>query len=194
VLAWFAENGHEVAMHTHHHLLTGPPGRTTGYVKGRTLTDRDVHRCLRESFEYLRERGHTPQGFVSGSWLVLDSIFAWLSDNAFRYDSTLRTYANAGPYATIVPDASCPGSRRLGSLLEVPTTATLRRQLDAELLRRRCGVEVGDITYDLYYLHDFDFLQYRARAAVSAIARRQRNAERLTVGELVDRIGSVVGN
>jgi len=193
VLDWLADHGHEVAMHTHHHRLEGEPGHTTGFVMGQTLSDGDIARCLGENHQYLAERGHTPRGFVSGSWLVLDAIYQWLAGNGFVYDSTLRTYTGAGPHATLVADETCPGVRTVAGLVEVPTTAPIREQVRREVLRRPAAVRVGDVAYDLYYLHDYDLVQWKKRGAVRLLDTLERRAGALTVGQLVDRIGSVVG-
>jgi hypothetical protein len=189
ILAWLAENGHEVAMHVHHHALVGEKGRTTGFVRGQTLSSDDIRRCLSESHDYLTERGHHPIGFVSGSWLVLDPIFEWLRGHGFVYDSTLRTYANAGPYTDLVPDARCLRVQRIGTLLEVPTTATQRQQLRAELLPRS-SLRVSDLGYDLYYMHDYDMLHRAKRAAALALGFLQRRAHLMTVGELAAQLGT----
>ena len=190
ILAWLAENGHEVAMHVHQHLLLGEPGHTTGFVRGRPLSRDDIERCLSESHAYLTERGHNPVGFVSGTWLVLDPIFEWLSGHGFVYDSTLRTYASAGPYTELVPNAPCLGVHPIGTLLEVPTTAPLRQQLRAELLPPRRSLHVGDLSYDLYYMHDYDMLRGAKRAAALTLGFLQRRADNMTVGELASILGS----
>jgi peptidoglycan/xylan/chitin deacetylase (PgdA/CDA1 family) len=189
ILAWLAENGHEVAMHVHHHLLLGEPGRTTGFVRGKPLSRDDVERCLSECHDYLTKRGHDPVGFVSGSWLVLDPIFEWLSAHGFVYDSTLRTYASAGPYTKLVPNAPCLSVRSIGTLLEVPTTAPLRQQLRAELLPPRRSLRVDDFCYDLYYMHDYDMLRGSKRAAALTLGFLQPRADIMTVGEFVEVLG-----
>ena len=189
VLAWLAEHGHEVAMHVHQHTLVGETGHTTGFIRGQTLSDDDIRRCLSESHEYLTERGHHPVGFVSGSWLVLDPIFEWLSGHGFVYDCTLRTYANAGPYTDLVPNARCSGVQGIGTLLEVPTTATQRQQLRAEFLPRRSPAASG-LGYDLYYMHDYDMLHRGKRAAARALGFLQRRARLMTVGELAAELGT----
>ena len=102
--SWFADRGHEIAMHTHHHLLQGEPGHTTGFLMGQPLDEGDIHRCLSENFEYLCERGHTPKGFLSGNWLVLGTTVEWLSATGFEYDSTLRTYSGPHPNSTLVAE------------------------------------------------------------------------------------------
>jgi hypothetical protein len=189
ILAWLAEHGHEVAMHVHHHALVGEKGHTTGFVRGETLSADDIRRCLSESHDYLTERGHHPIGFVSGSWLVLDPIFEWLSEHGFVYDSTLRTYANAGPYTDLVPNTRCSGVQPVARLLEVPTTATQRRQLRTELVPGRSPT-VSDLGYDLYYMHDYDMLRRGKRAAALALGLIQRRARLLTVGELAAELGT----
>ena len=189
ILAWLAEHGHEVAMHVHHHALVGEKGHTTGFDPAATLGHDEIERCLSESHDYLVERGHHPIGFVAGSWLVLDEIFEWLSGHGFLYDSTLRTYSNAGPYTNLVPNAPCVTVQRIGTLLEVPTTATQRQQLRTELLPRR-SLGVANLGYDLWYMHDYDMLHRDKRAAARALGFLQRRARLMTVGELATELGN----
>ena len=193
-LAWFADNGHEVAMHTHHHLLQGKRGHTTGYLLGKPLQKSDIHRCLSENFEYLSERGHTPKGFVSGSWLVLDATVDWLGAAGFEYDSTLRSYQPAHARSQLEPNEPRHEVSRLGDLTEIPTTAPLKQQLQADLSLRPRSVSVADLRYDLYYLHDYDLVATKKRAAVGLLGVLQHFTQSLTVHQLAERIGSPVGN
>jgi predicted deacetylase len=193
-LSWLADNGHEVAMHTHHHLLQGEAGHTTGFLLGQPLDDSDIRRCLQENFDYLSERGHTPKGFVSGSWLVLDPILEWLGSHEIDYDSTLRTYAAANPDSSLTPNVPRSSVSRLGDLMEIPTTASLKQQLQADLSLRRRSVDVANLSYDLYYLHDSDLVQAKKRVAVRALGMLQHFAQSLTVHDLAERIGLTVGN
>jgi peptidoglycan/xylan/chitin deacetylase (PgdA/CDA1 family) len=188
-LAWLVEHGHEVAMHTHHHLLQGEPGHTVGFLKGQHLEDQDVWRCLEEDHAYLVERGHVPKGFVSGSWLVLDSIFEWLAANGFVYDCTLRTYWSSGPHSSLVPDSVHRSVERVGALVELPTTANLRQQLHAELRPSRAlTVDTGSTRYDMFCLHDYDFVHWRKRAAVNVLGRSRWRSNSSTVSELLDQV------
>ena len=158
-------------MHTHHHKLVGEPGHTTGFVLGEELSEADIHRCLQENFDYFTERGHEPKGFVSGSWLVLDEIYEWLAAHEFDYDSTLRTYAPAGHWSRFVDDAPCPTARRVNGLLEVPTTSPITPQLTATVLRSPRSVALGNLVYDLYYLHDYDLVKPHKRMAARLLDR-----------------------
>jgi hypothetical protein len=192
VLAWIVDHGHEVAMHTHHHKLVGEPGRTSGFILGERLSAADVHRCLQENYDYLTERGHEPTGFLSGSWLVLDEIYEWLVTHGFQYDSTLRTYAAAGPWSTFVDDAQCPTARRVNGLLEVPTTAPITAQLKATILRSERSVVLADLRYDLYYLHDYDLVKPHKRLAALLVDRLVPHTAAATVSELAQGVAALV--
>ncbi len=192
VLTWIADHGHEVAMHTHHHKLVGDPGSTTGFVLGEQLSEADIHRCLQENFDYFVERGHEPKGFVSGSWLVLDEIYEWLAAHGFDYDSTLRTYAAAGPWSQFVDDVPCPTARRVNGLLELPTTAPITAQLKATILRSQRSLALGDIVYDLYYLHDYDLVKAHKRMAVRLLDRLVPDSTAATVSELAQGVAALV--
>src|SRR4051812_39683350 len=146
-IAWFADRGHEIAMHTHHHLLQGEPGHTTGFLMGQPLDEGDIHRCLSENFEYLGERGYTPKGFLSGNWLVLGTTVEWLAATGFEYDSTLRTYSGPHPNSTLAANEPRRNVNHLGDLVEIPTTSSLKQQVQADLTLRRRSVDVADLSY-----------------------------------------------
>ena len=190
--SWFADRGHEIAMHTHHHLLQGEPGHTTGFLMGQPLDEGDIHRCLSENFEYLGERGHTPKGFLSGNWLVLGATVEWLSATGFEYDSTLRTYSGPHPNSTLVPNEPRPTSATSATSWRSP-----RRRRSNSRCRptSRCGDDRStwtDLSYELYYLHDYDLVDAKKRAAVRGLGTLQRFAQRLTVHQLLERIGPTV--
>jgi hypothetical protein len=183
-LSWLADHGHEIAMHIHFRPLLGEPGATTGYTKTGPVSDESAIRCLDEGYAYLHERGYEPVGFLSGAWRLFDTAFSWLQANGFRYDSSLRTYAPAGPDIRAVPNEACPNVRMVGSLVEVPTTATLKQQVRAELRRAR-PVSSREVPYDLFYLHDYDLLDVRRRLSLRVLASRMRTRQSLTVAELL---------
>jgi hypothetical protein len=194
-LDWLAERGHEVGLHVHHRPLHGKPGHTTGYDKRRTSEPDLVDRCMDEAADYLTAAEHAPAGFVSGAWLLVESVFQWLAGHGFRYDCTMRTYPHGRLRETGEPDdpieqstaTRVPRITEVCGVLEVPTTASLRRQAWAELLGRT-GNTVGRVSYDLFYLHDYDLLDARKRLAVRIIAGRRRD-DGVTVGSLIDSLG-----
>jgi len=199
-LDWLAEHGHEVALHVHHRPLHGPAGQTTGYEKRMTRDPVLVHRCMDEATEYLIAAGHAPTGFVSGTWLLLESVFRWLAVNGIRYDCKMRTYPHSECRVSDASDAldaldepedaigpptatRAPGIMQLCGVLEVPTTASLREQTRAELPVRSRQARRED--YDLFYLHDYDLLDARKRLAVRLIGRR-RGEHAMTVRALIE--------
>jgi peptidoglycan/xylan/chitin deacetylase (PgdA/CDA1 family) len=190
--SWFADRGHEIAMHTHHHLLQGEPGNTTGFLMGQPLDEGDIHRCLSENFEYLGERGYTPKGFLSGNWLVLGTTVEWLAATGFEYDSTLRTYSGPHPNSTLAANEPRRNVSHLGDLVEIPTTSSLKQQVQADLTLRRRSVDVADLSYELYYLHDYDLVDAKKRVAVRGLGTLERFAQSLTVHQLLERIGPAV--
>ena len=191
-LDWFGEHGHEVALHVHHRPLHGAAGHTTGYAKRMTREPALVHRCMDEAAEYLAAAGHAPAGFVSGTWMLLESVFRWLADHGIRYDCTMRTYPHSESRDADEPDdpigpptaTRAPGIMQLCGVLEVPTTASLRQQTRAEL-PGRTSHEARRRDYDLFYLHDYDLLDARKRLAVRIIGRR-RAEHATTVRALID--------
>jgi hypothetical protein len=191
-LDWLAQRGHEVALHVHHRPLRGEPGHTTGYDKRMTREPAVVHRCMDEAADYLATAGHAPVGFVSGTWLLLESVFQWLACHGFRYDCTMRAYPHGEFRDTGEPDdrigpstaTRVPGITQLCGVLEVPTTASLRQQARAEL-PGGSGTAAGGVGHDLFYLHDYDLLDPRKRLAVRIIANRRRS-DATTVSSLIN--------
>ena len=54
------------------------------------------------------------------------------------------------------------------------------------------SVDVEDLSYELYYLHDYDLVAAKKRAAVRGLGTLQRFAHNLTVHQLLERIGPTV--
>jgi hypothetical protein len=191
-LDWLATHGHEVALHVHHRRLHGEPGNTTGYDKRMTREPDVVRRCMDEAAGYLAAVGHVPVGFVSGTWLLLESVFQWLAGHDYRYDCTMRSYPHSAAREEGEPDdpvgplmaTRVRGITELCGVLEVPTTASLRQQGRAEL-QGRLGHATRTSEYDLFYLHDYDLLDARKRLAVRIIANRRRD-HATTVNALID--------
>ena len=73
-------------------------------------------------------------------------------------------------------------------MVELPTTATLRQQAVGGALRRRHGLAVGTHRYDLFYLHDYDLLDRRRRAALKTVEVLTRGRGFVAVSDLVDRV------
>jgi hypothetical protein len=184
-LQWLVDNGHEIALHIHYRALHGDPGQPTGYHKGGEVGVGDVHRCLEEGFDYVCARAPQPVGFVAGAWNIVDAAYSWLEVNGFQYDSSRRTYHAAGPGSRLVPDEVCSTTGRIGSLVEVPTTASLSQQLRRGLRPVRTPAVKSAVEYDLFYLHDYDLFRRRPRVAARAVLSLLRHARSLPVRELV---------
>lgn len=168
-----AELGHEIGQHTHYY--DAETGRVPGH-KANDLDARNVARRLDEDHAWLLARGVRPAGFVSGGWVVPDGLADRLAARGFAYDCTART--GVAPHHGEPPPgdpAQRGGLPRHGEpailrpgLVEVPTTAPLRRAAGGLLRRFPPAVTVGDLTYQLVYLHDDDLLDRRKRVALAA--------------------------
>ena len=192
-LDWLADQGHEIAQHTHHYVLEGEPGHPTGFSKGAEPTEAVIRACMEGGLTYLQDRGHRPIGFVSGAWRARDSVFAWLAANGFVYDSTLRTYRDLQDPSSLLAGAVSP-VRSFGGVVEIPTTASLRDELRARTFGAGHPARAEDMTYELFYLHDYDLLRGRIRLGLRALEHRiGDNFEMLRVDELVRRVPSATG-
>ncbi len=74
----------------------------------------------------------------------------------------------------------------------LPPVALGARDRAAALPFRRRSVDVGELSYELYYLHDYDLVAAKKRAAVRGLGEMQRFAQNLTVHQLLERIGPPV--
>jgi peptidoglycan/xylan/chitin deacetylase (PgdA/CDA1 family) len=152
-----AELGHEIGQHTHYY--DARTGRVPGHKAG-DLDPGNVVRRLEEDRAALERAGVPPRGFVSGAWAFPEGLAEWLAGHGFTYDCSLRTYAPPSNASGMTP-AAAPHFLRDG-LLEVPTTAPLRRAIG--LLPG--SARLGDLAYRLVYCHDDDLLDLRKRAAL----------------------------
>jgi hypothetical protein len=183
-IAELLARGHEVAQHTHFYapMDPGDPTKPLG-----DTSPENVRRCLNRDFDELVRCGARPRGFTSGQWLIDDTATAWLEEQRFLYDCSYRSfdlrYVNPGAVrgSTLRPAVA-------GSVLRLPTTVTLRDA--AAGLRRRSGaVRLGDLTYELVYAHDYDFiLKMRERASRRTIRvwSRRRQGRWVTASEVAE--------
>ena len=177
--------GHEIGQHTHYY--DARTGRVPGHKAG-DLDPCNVVRRLEEDHGGLRRAGISPRGFVSGAWVVPDGLADWLAGRGFHYDCSLRTYAPPSNLPDAAP-AGLPCVLR-GGLLEVPTTAPLRRAIG---LTPR-SVRLGDLEYQLVYCHDYDLLDPRKRAALRCLllALPLRGWRLVGAGEIAERCREVL--
>jgi peptidoglycan/xylan/chitin deacetylase (PgdA/CDA1 family) len=172
-----AERGHEIAQHTHFYAEYDET--SAGIHKRTDLSPEVVEGCLSRDRNYLRGAGFDPRGFVSGGWAIAPTIYAWLQNNGFIYDCSYRTYVL--PYES--EDARAGDDARgpfwIGSVLELPTTASLRSEASAVLRGGANRVPVDGLEYTLSYLHDYDLTdraKFIALTRLRPIAMRGRIA------------------
>lgn len=183
-LDWLRDNGHEIAMHTHFYRLS-PPGEPLTFHKEAALDPASLQRCLDEDLAYLADAGHSPAGFVAGSWTVLDFVPEWLASHEFRYDCTRRSYALTYPNPLAEAGSDHTSVERRGGLTFLPTTASASMLAKRRLRGRRCVISTGSGRYEMFYLHDYDLVRPRPRLAVGIIERLTRASEFLTADELI---------
>jgi len=175
-----AARGHEIGQHTHFYA-TYDDG--DGRVRKETRADAaTVERCGDRDLAYLVAAGTKPAGFVSGGWAMSPDVMAWLEARGFGYDCSFRTYVPATvPHTTDVVS----GPRRIGSVVEIPTTSTLRDEVRRFRLAR--SASVGDVRYHLSYLHDDDLLARLKHLAATRLRRWSLGGVRhVTAGEVAE--------
>jgi peptidoglycan/xylan/chitin deacetylase (PgdA/CDA1 family) len=154
-----AERGHEIAQHTHFYAEYD---ETEAGVRKRTdLAPTVIESSLARDRDYLLEAGFTPRGFVSGGWAIHTAIFEWLEAHGYSYDCSYRTYRLPYESGHSRDGYDVDGPFRMGSLLEVPTSSSLKDEVMAAPWAGSGAVAVGDVKYRLSYLHDDDLLERR---------------------------------
>jgi peptidoglycan/xylan/chitin deacetylase (PgdA/CDA1 family) len=187
-LRWIADQGHEIAMHTHFRRLHRPD-LTEAAMSHSPLTDEDIVASLQADYAYLVDRGHVPRGFCAGRWSIYPATTEWLSTHGFHYDCSFRSYALKYDNPSAVAGDSHKELSTVNGILEVPTTATLRTMLVRPTMQRCPSLPYEGGTYALYYLHDWDLLARRKEVAFGLLARRLRNSSVVPVCELVRAFG-----
>ena len=177
--------GHEIGQHTHYYdvATARTPGRKAG-----DLSPENVLRRLEEDHTQLLRSGIRPKGFVSGAWVVPDALHPWLASRGFAYDCTYRTYAMQSRNGPAMPGGTTGPFLLDGGVLELPTTASLRAAAVGLVRARPPVAHIGDLEYELVYLHDDDLVDRRKRAALGAVVIGVRwRRQIVTSGELAER-------
>lgn len=185
--------GHEVGQHTHYYDTAS--GKPSGH-KATDLSAANVLRRLDEDHQTLSDAGAQPRGFVSGAWAVPDTLTGWLTERGFTYDCTYRTYTLPYQNAEAVPGDGAHGPFWLErGLLEVPTTTPLRAGALGAFRRHPSVVRVGDLEYQLVYLHDDDLLDARKRVALRVLMSgfQGRGYKIITADELAGMVRTRIG-
>ena len=171
VLAWIADHGHEVAMHTHHHKLVGEPGHTTGFVLGEELSRPTSTDASRRTSTTSPSAATSPKASSPGvGSCSTRSTSGWPRTSSITTALCARTPRRAtgrgsSTMLRVRPRAAVNG------LLEVPTTSPITPQLTATVLRSPWSVALGNLVYDLYYLHDYDLVKPHKRMAARFLDR-----------------------
>jgi hypothetical protein len=178
-LRWLVDQGHEVAMHTHYR-----PSGSARDDEPRPLTDNEIVASLEDDYGYLVERGHQPRGFSAGGWSSYPVATEWLETRGFEYDCTFRSFALTYDNPSASPGDNHRGPSVVNGMLQIPTTASLRAMTRNVMRRRYPSVPYDDGTYSLYYLHDWDLLDWRKEVAWRVVARRLDGASVVPVQEI----------
>ena len=175
------DDGHEIGQHTHFYAPRDPDPDAKPVTD---LEPSNVRRCLTRDLAYLQDAGVSPVGFSSGGWVSLPEISGWLEEHGFLYDTTRRSFELK---YTNEPAAAGGGARRagiLGTVVNLPTTASVRTGLESALLRRKGSLEAPGFRYELAYVHDYDLLSRRRRGAVEALMLAWRSGPWRSAEEL----------
>lgn len=186
------ERGHELGQHTHYYETAIAAG-IVSFTKRTALSEENIGRCLALDHETLTAAGIRPRGFVSGGWVIHDSVFSWLVEHGFEYDCSFRSFPLGyhSPAAGAGKSGPEPFDRADG-LLEIPTTATLSLAVHRRLRRGKASARLGDLRYDVVYLHDYDLIDFRRRAQVAALQLLPGDAAAVPMAELAARVRALL--
>jgi hypothetical protein len=173
------DRGHEVGQHTHFYGEAVGGGKPTS-----DLSDDNVRRCLDRDLSYLREAGGDPHGFTAGAWVEHPAAGSWLRSSRFDFDCTGRSFA----LRRSAPGVDAIGRRTTAALVDglvdLPTTASVADAARGLVGRQPARLPLGPgVRYELVYIHDYDLLAWRYRAAVRAVLISRRTTWR-TAGSL----------
>jgi len=174
-LGLLLDRGHEIGQHTHFYA------EEDGAGKPRTdLSKENVRRCLERDHRCLVDAGAEPRGFVAGAWAIVDGVVPWLREHGFSYDASVRAFP-----LTYDPGAAAPGDGWTAAAIDdgivrLPTTSPI----SSVLRGRTARAHVGEEEYELVYLHDYDLLRMRTRAATRLVARTSSRFRWVTASEL----------
>lgn len=178
------ERGHELGQHTHYYAPRDPDGAAGKPVS--LLTAENVIACLDRDFAYLRQAGVDPRGYVAGGWVIHDAALEWLRAHGFTYDASVRSFSLKydNPPAAAGEGWTAPLEEH--GLLRLPTTAPL-----TNIARQRGHpLPVGNLRYELGYIHDYDLSSSAHRTAARVALRRWSDGGVLiTASALAQRVG-----
>ncbi len=183
-LQWIADEGHEIALHTHFRPGGADP-------KGSApLSDDDIVASLEADYAYLVDRGHIPHGFCAGAWSIYPAAMAWIRAHGFRYDCSFRSFELKYDNPSAVAGDNHLRVSVVNGTLMIPTTATLRATLSRPIARHCVSLPYDRGTYALFYLHDYDLLSRGKEFAFRLLARRLRRSSVVPVQEVARAIGA----
>lgn len=137
-LRYLTARGQRVEQHTHFYKgIKGVYDLTPEHMAARLCEDR----------AWLESHGHAIRGFVSGAWIMNETLMALLSHRGYAYDCTARVFSLpylAGRGNELMLTKPCLFER----VREIPTTHALK-----DFWRER------HIPYTLVYMHDYDMLR-----------------------------------
>jgi predicted deacetylase len=185
IIGELLQRGHEVAQHTHFYAETSDQ-----HSKPATdLSAENVRRRLDEDLAELRRCGADPKGFVAGGWAVSADALAWLGERGFGYDVGVRAFPlRYESQAAAAGEAWSGPVRETNGVLRFPTTAPVTHAALGGT--KQAGTD--DLRFNVVYLHDYDLLDFKTRAADRVLIARWGAKGWATVGELAARIGQSI--
>lgn len=158
------EEGHEIGQHTHFYAGTAVDKPN----KYNDLSSKNIRACITRDYEWLRSHGVKPLGFTAGSWIFSESSLETMAELEFQYDCSARIPVlrrRQHPNTELNLWLPRPETRQIKnrSLLLLPTT-----HVWSDLITLR---PLGEVQYQLIYLHDYDLLRTRVRIGMNTFLR-----------------------
>jgi polysaccharide deacetylase len=169
------DRGHEIGQHTHFYVEDAAAGKPQT-----DLSPENVRRCLDRDHRYLTDAGADPRGFVAGAWAIVGEVTPWLRDHGFTYDASVRAFPLSYDSGAASPGDGWTAARIEQGIVCLPTTSPVSRAVRGHAPR----AQVADTDYELLYLHDYDLMRARTRAAAVGLFLTSRRARWTTAGAL----------
>ena len=149
-----------IEQHTHFYKETKGPY---------DLSWKNLEKRLLEDKNWLASHEFKIKGFVGGGWAINKDLLKLLTMHDYLYDCSVAGFKSNYSNVMTAPN---PTKFTLQSkyLVEIPTFSRLplKRALSVFVLNKKPFFRSNNLEFCIFYLHDYDLLQFQNRIALKA--------------------------